>query len=232
MGLKNASVSIRGHRLAVTGLCSGGRFPARTARLRKAAIQDNLRAIEEAAELSAGCLIVVVGGLPEGSRDIVGARAQVVDGLAEVLPHARAAGVRLALEPLHPMQVSIACMNTLEQALDLCDALDPDQSGALGVAVDVYHAWWDPKLEQQILRAGKRRLHAFHISDWLVPTRDMFNDRGMMGDGVIDVRRIRRYMDAAGYAGMHEVELFSTRWARHDPDELMKIIKRRHQRFC
>ena len=100
------------------------------------------------------------------------------------------------------------------------------------MAVDVYHTWWDPKLEQQILRAGTRRLHAFHISDWLVPTRDMFNDRGMMGDGVIDVRRIRGYMDAAGYAGMHEVELFSTRWARHDPDELMKIIKRRHQRFC
>lgn len=232
MGLKNASASIRSHGLAVTGLCSGGRFPARTAGLRKAAVQDNLRAIDEAAELSAGCLIMVVGGLPPESTDVAGARAQVMEGIAEVLPHARGAGVRLALEPLHPMQLNIACVNTLEQALDLCDLLDPDGSGALGVAVDVYHVWWDPKLEQQILRAGPRRLHAFHLSDWLVPTRDLFDDRGMMGDGIIDVRGIRRFMEAAGYAGMHEVELFSTTWARHDPDELMKIIKRRHQTFC
>ena len=232
MGLRQAVASIRRHRLTVTGLCGGGRFPARTASQRKAAIQNNLRAIEEAAELSAGCLIMVVGGLPAGSRDIAGARAQVVDGIAEVLPHARTAGVRLALEPLHPMQVSIACLNTLEQALDLCDVLDPAKSGALGVAVDVYHVWWDPKLERQIHRAGRRRLHAFHISDWLEPTTDLFDGRGMMGDGVIDLRRIRGYMEAAGYAGMHEVEIFSTRWARHDPDELMAILKQRHRRFC
>jgi sugar phosphate isomerase/epimerase len=122
-----------------------------------------------------------------------------------------------------------ACVNTLSQALDLCDALDPQRSGALGVAVDVYHTWWDPQLEQQIARAGRAKILAYHICDWLVPTRDLLNDRGMMGDGVINLPRIRSWVEATGYAGCHEVEIFSAQnWWRREPDEVLAVMKQRH----
>jgi sugar phosphate isomerase/epimerase len=234
MGIEPAAHAIRGHGLTVTGLCRGGMFPATDASGRKAAIDDNLRALDEACALGAQCLVLVVGGLPPGSKDIAGAREQVRDGLAAILPQARKAGIPLAVEPLHPMYAADrACINTLGQALDLCDALDPRNEGGLGVAVDVYHVWWDPQLERQIGRAGKSRLLAFHICDWLVPTRDLLNDRGMMGDGVIDLPRIRTSMQHAGYAGFHEVEIFSDLdWWQRDPDEVLKTCKDRHRRFC
>jgi sugar phosphate isomerase/epimerase len=234
MGVEPAAHAIRGHGLTVTGLCRGGMFPAANAAGRKAAIDDNLRALDEAQALGAQCLVLVVGGLPQGSKDIAGAREQVRDGIAAILPHARRAGTPLAIEPLHPMYAADrACINTLGQALDLCEALDPRNEGGLGVAVDVYHVWWDPQLERQVERAGKARLLAFHICDWLVPTRDLLNDRGMMGDGVIDLPRIRSWMQHAGYAGFHEVEIFSELdWWRRDPDEVLETCKDRHQRFC
>ena len=133
----------------------------------------------------------------------------------------------LAIEPLHPMQAAErACVNTLEQALELCDALGE----GVGVAVDVYHVWWDPKLAEQIARAGRDRLLAYHICDWLVPTRDLLNDRGMIGDGVIDLPRIRGLMERAGYAGAHEVEIFSKLdWWQRDPDEVLAICRQRHR---
>jgi sugar phosphate isomerase/epimerase len=208
-------------------------FPAATPSGRRRAIADNLRAIDEAHALGAQCLVLVVGGLPARSRDIAGARAQVMEGLAKILPHARRAGVPLAIEPLHPMYAADrACVNTLAQALDLCDALDPKQTGALGVAVDVYHVWWDPLLEAQIRRAGAKRLLAYHICDWLVPTTDLLLDRGMMGDGVIDLPRLRSWMEATNYRGFHEVEIFSARnWWRKDPGRVLETCKARHQRF-
>ena len=137
----------------------------------------------------------------------------------------------LAIEPLHPMYAADrACVNTLEQALDICDALDPDGSGALGVAVDVYHVWWDPKLHAQIQRAGARRLLAFHVCDWLTPTTDLLLDRGMMGDGVIELRRIRGWMEAAGYAGFSEVEIFSANnWWQRPGDEVLATCIERHR---
>jgi len=238
MGVAKAAKAIRAHALTVTGLCRGGMFPARDARTRKANIADNLRAIDEAHALGAQCLVLVVGGLPAGSKDIAGARAQVKEGIAAILPQARAAGVPLAIEPLHPMYAADrACVNTLAQALDLCDALDPLGPGvrrggrcALGVAVDVYHVWWDPQLESQIRRAGKRRLLAYHICDWLVPTTDLLLDRGMMGDGVIDLKRVRGWMARAGYRGFHEVEIFSAgNWWKRDPDEVLATCKARHR---
>jgi len=231
MGVKQAAKSIRAHELTVTGLCRGGMFPARNAKGRKANIADNLRAIDEAHALGAQCLVLVAGGLPEGSKDIGGARAQVRDGIAAILPQAKAAGIALAIEPLHPMYAADrACVNTLAQALDLCDALDRGKSGRLGVAVDVYHVWWDPQLEAQIRRAGKRRLLAYHICDWLVPTTDLLLDRGMMGDGVIDLKRIRGWMTRAGYRGFHEVEIFSAaNWWKRDPDEVLATCKARHR---
>ncbi len=219
MGLKEAARAIRSQELKVTGLCRGGFFTADDWR------DDNRRAIEEAHELGAQCLVLVVGGLPSGSKDLRGARNQVKDGIAAILPEARKAGVPLAIEPLHPMQAAErACINTLEQALDICDAL----GDGIGVACDVYHVWWDPKLEQQIRRAGKKRLLAYHICDWLVPTRDLLNDRGMMGDGVIDLPLIRSWVQSAGYAGFQEVEIFSElNWWTRDPDEVLEICKQR-----
>jgi len=218
MGLAAAARAIASHGLAVTGLCRGGFFTAPDWR------DDNRRAIEEAHALGAQCLVLVVGGLPAGSKDIAGARARVREGLATILPEALAARVPLAIEPLHPMQAADrACINTLEQALDLCDELGE----GIGVAVDVYHVWWDPKLEAEIRRAGKRVL-AYHICEWLVPTRDLLNDRGMMGDGVIDLPRIRGWVEATGYAGFQEVEIFSERdWWRRDPDEVLRTCKER-----
>jgi sugar phosphate isomerase/epimerase len=234
MGVENAARAIRANDLTVSGLCRGGMFPAATARARKAAIADNLRAIDEAHALNAQCLVLVVGGLPQGSRDIEAAREQVRDGIAAILPHARAARIPLAIEPLHPMYAAErACVNTLAQALDLCAALDPRRSGALGVIVDVYHVWWDPELEAQVKRAGRKRLLGYHLCDWLVPTTDLLLDRGMMGDGVIDLKRIRGWMTRAGYRGFHEVEIFSkNNWWQRDPDEVLRVCKERFRRVC
>jgi sugar phosphate isomerase/epimerase len=149
----------------------------------------------------------------------------VKEGIATILPEARKAGVPLAIEPLHPMQAAErACINTLEQALEICEALGE----GIGVAVDVYHVWWDPKLESQISRAGKARILAYHICDWLVPTRHLLNDRGMMGDGVIDLPRIRGWVESAGYSGFQEVEIFSELdWWQRDPDEVLRTCKAR-----
>ena len=221
MGLKEAARAIKAHGLAVSGLCRGGFFTSGNF------LEDNLRAIEEAHALGAQCLVLVVGGLLAGSKDLSLSRNMIKDGIASILPEARKAGVPLAIEPLHPMQAAErACVNTLEQALDICDVLGE----GIGVAVDVYHVWWDPKLEQQIKRAGKKRILAYHICDWRVPTRDLLNDRGMMGDGVIDLPRIRSWVEGAGYAGFHEVEIFSERdWWQRDPDEVLRVCKDRHR---
>ena len=138
----------------------------------------------------------------------------------------------LAIEPLHPMYAADrACINTLKQALDVCDAIETEPTGALGIALDVYHVWWDPLLDEGIRRAGKKRLLAYHICDWLTETKDLLLDRGMMGDGVIDLKRIRGLVEGAGYAGFHEVEIFSREnWWQRDPDEVLATCKDRHLR--
>ena len=226
-GLDQTARLIKTHGLTVTGLCRGGFFTT------KNWLDDNRRAIAEAHVLGAQCLVLVVGGLLPESKDLVLSRNKIFDGIAAILPEARAAGVPLAIEPLHPMQAAErACINTLEQALDLCDALEPGGAqGApgIGVAVDAYHVWWDPKLESQIQRAGKKRIFGYHICDWLVPTRDLLNDRGMMGDGVIDLPRLRGWVEGAGYTGFHEVEIFSEDWWRKDPDQVLQVCKERHR---
>ena len=219
LGLKKAVSLLKTHDLSVTGLCRGGFFTS------KDWLDDNRRAIEEAHALEADCLVLVAGGLPEGSKDLDRTRERIKECIAMILPEARQAGVPLAIEPLHPMQAADrACINTLEQALDVCDAL----GDGIGVAVDVYHVWWDPKLEEQIRRAGRKRILGYHICDWRVPTRDLLNDRGMMGDGIIDLKKIRSWIEAAGYSGMHEVEIFSTLdWWQRDADEVLKTCKER-----
>jgi sugar phosphate isomerase/epimerase len=213
-------------------------FPAPDREGRRAAHDDNRRAVDEAVTLGAQCLVLVTGGLPKDrggvvvTRDLAGAREMVRDGIGVLHEYAQSAGMRLAIEPLHPMYAADrACVNTLAQANALCDELAPDGKDGLGVAVDVYHVWWDPDLQAQITRAGEReRLYAYHICDWLVPTRDLLNDRGMMGDGVIDLPLIRKWMEAAGYRGLHEVEIFSERWWSEDPRHVLATCIERHAR--
>jgi sugar phosphate isomerase/epimerase len=176
MGVTKAARAIREAGLAVSGLCRGGWFTASGA-LDRAAIDDNRRAVDEAAEIGAACLVMVVGGLPGDSRDLPGAWAMVEEGLARTLDYGREQGVKIAIEPLHPMYAADrACVNTLRQALDICDRL----GAGIGCAADVYHVWWDHELEAQLARADSERIMAFHICDWLVPTRELLTDRGMM----------------------------------------------------
>jgi sugar phosphate isomerase/epimerase len=231
MGAEAAARRLRDAGLRVSGYCRAGLFAAADRASMDVAIEDNLRAIDEAAAIDAECLVILGGGLPAGSKDLPRARRQVRDGLAAVLPYARDAGVALALEPLHPMYAADrCCISTLAQANDLCAELDPEGAGGLGVAIDVYHVFWDPDLEREIARAGAaNRILAFHVCDWLVPTRHLLLDRGMMGDGVIDIRKIRGLVEAAGYAGLIEVEIFSTDWWRRDPDEVLRIIAERYR---
>lgn len=236
-GLANVSRLVKTHGLALSGYCRGGMFPAVDAAGLQVARDDNRRAVDEACELGATCLVLVVGGLPgalagkPAHKDIARSRSQVHDGIAELLAYAKSNAMPLAIEPLHPMYAADrACINTMEQALDVCDALDPTRSGALGVAVDVYHVWWDPKLEQQIQRAGKERLLAFHVCDWLTPTTDLLNDRGMMGDGVIDIPKIRGWVEAQGFAGYSEVEIFSIgNWWQREHAQVLDTCIARHK---
>ena len=237
VGLEKIARQLGDTGIVLSGYCRGGFYPAADATGRQAALLDNCKAIDEAKTLNAPCLVLVVGSLPGALNgkpeytDISRARAEVFDGIAASLEYARTVGMPLAIEPLHPMQAAErACINTLEQALDICDALDPGRTGALGVAVDAYHVWWDPKLEGQIARAGKSRLLAWHVCDWLTPTRDLLNDRGMMGDGVIELRKIRGYMEAAGYEGFAEVEIFSELdWWQRPGDEVLGTCISRHK---
>ena len=236
VGLERAARAVREAGLDLTGYCRGGMFVSDTVR-RMEVRDDNRRAVDEAKALGCSCIVLVAGGLPQYSRpgsapskDIAASWAQVHDGLAEMLEYARTANVPLAIEPLHPAYAADrACVNTTKQALDLCDAIDPKRTGMLGVALDVYHIWWDPELMAQIARAGQDRILAFHVCDWLVPTKDILNDRGMMGDGVIDIRSVRRAVEAQGFAGYSEIEIFSNDWWSRPIDEVLRICIERHR---
>ena len=209
--------------LELTSLCRGGFFPAADQAGRQAAIDDNRRCIEEAAALGAGWVVLVCGALPGQSLDQ--SRAQIAEGIAAVLPAAQAAGVALAIEPLHPMYADDrSAINTMAQANALCDELGSPRG--LGIALDVYHVWWDPDLRRQIqISAQAGRLLAFHICDWLTPTTDLLNDRGLMGEGCIPIAEISRWVDEAGFAGMREVEIFSNRrWAGDQQAWLGQIV--------
>lgn len=237
VGLNTVSKLVKTHGLKLSGYCRGGMFPAVTAEGIQAADADNRQAVDDACELNASCLVLVVGGLPgalagqAAHKNIQQSRDQVFEGIEKLLAYAKSCNMPLAIEPLHPMYAADrACINTLEQALDVCDKLDPLKTGALGVAVDVYHVWWDPKLQQQIERAGQKRLLAFHVCDWLTPTRDLLNDRGMMGDGVIDIRKIRGWVEGQGFQGFSEVEIFSTEnWWQRDHSEVLDMCIARHR---
>jgi sugar phosphate isomerase/epimerase len=224
VGIPQAGKIIRDAGMKVTSLVRAGLFTAADETGRRAALDDNRRALDEAVGIGAANLLLIAGGLPPGSKDIVGARKQARDGLAALLPYAKQANMPLALEPLHPMTAADrGCVTTLGNANDLCEEL----GDGLGVAIDVYHVWWDPDLPRQIARAGKRIL-GYHVCDWLVPTTDLLLDRGMMGDGIIDLKSIRGMVEAAGYDAPVDVEIFSANnWWKRDPDEVLRICKER-----
>jgi sugar phosphate isomerase/epimerase len=219
-GLANTVRHLRDAGLSVSGVCRGGLFTAGDPR---AAIEENRRAIDETAALGANGLVIVGGGLPEGSKDLPATRRIVADALAGLTPYARAAGVALVLEPLHPMTCADRCVvSTIAQALALAGSLGDD----ISIALDVYHIWWDPALEASIADAAGH-IGAFHVCDWLVPTRDTVFDRGMMGDGIIDIPHIRALVEKAGYTGPIGVEILSRDWWQRDPDEVLRIAKER-----
>ena len=236
VGLARAARAVRDAGLDLSGYCRGGMFTSDGSR-RGEVRDDNRRCVDEAKALGASCIVLVVGGLPQYSRpgsaaskDIVAARGQVEEALAEMLDYAWQAKLPLAIEPLHPAYAADrACVNTTKQALDVCDRLDPDRSGMLGVALDVYHIWWDPDLMGQIARAGQDRLLAFHVCDWMVPTKDILNDRGMMCDGVIDIKSARAAVEAQGFAGYSEIEIFSNDWWARPLDEVLRTCIERHR---
>ena len=220
---------LRQHGLTVLSLCRGGFFPAREHTKRLAAIDDNRRAIDEAFRLGAGWIVLVCGADP--LQPLEDSRKQIYDGISAVLPDAEAAGVKLAIEPLHPMYADTrSAINTLAQANDLAEKLD---SPWVGVAVDVYHLWWDPQLEKEIERCGEHNhLLAFHICDWKSPTVDFLNDRGLMGEGCIPLRKIRSWVEATGFNGFIEVEVFSNEYWKQDQSIFLKRIITAYRTFA
>jgi sugar phosphate isomerase/epimerase len=219
--IRETGAMLRESGLQVVSLCRGGFFPHSEASGRQAAIDDNKRAVDEAADLGAPHVVLVCGAVP--GQPLTGSRKQIRDGIASVIPHAEAAGVKLAIEPLHPMYAdSRSAVSTLGQANDMAAELG---SPWVGIAVDVYHLWWDPALETEIYRCGRNgNLLAFHICDWKTPTTDLLNDRGLMGEGCINVRQIRGWVEKAGFRGFNEVEIFSNQYWSGDQSLFLKKI--------
>jgi len=218
-----AGKRIRDAGLAVVSLVRGGFYPARHRKERRKAIDENLRIIDEAAAVGAPHVVLVCGAVP--GQPLEESRKQIREGIEATLSHAESSGVKLAIEPLHPMYAdSRSAINTLKAANDLAEAI---ASPLVGVAVDVYHLWWDPEAEEQIERCGRMgRIFAFHICDWKTPTEDLLYDRALMGEGCIPIRRIRGWVEAAGFAGFNEVEIFSTlRWTQSQEQWLQEIVQ-------
>ncbi|MFF8903543.1 sugar phosphate isomerase/epimerase family protein [Streptomyces olivaceoviridis] len=226
-GVKAAARLVGDAGLTVTTLCRGGFLTATDPVERAEALGDNHAAIDEAATLGTDTLVLVSGGLPAGSRDLRGARERIADALAVLAPYAAERGVRLAIEPLHPMYASDRCVvSTLAQALDLAERFPAHQ---VGVAVDTYHVWWDDQAPAQIARAGAAgRIHTFQLADWTTPLPEgVLNGRGQLGDGAVDMREWKRRVEAAGYTGPIEVELFNERlWARDGREVLAETAQR------
>ncbi|GGT03955.1 sugar phosphate isomerase/epimerase [Streptomyces griseoviridis] len=226
-GVEAAAKLVRDAGLRVTTLCRGGFLTATDPDARREALADNRRAVDEAATLGTDTLVLVSGGLPPGDKDLPAARERIADALAELAPYAEAHGVRLAIEALHPMYASDRCVvSTLAQALDLAERFPARQ---VGVTVDTYHIWWDDRAPEQIARAGAGgRIHTFQLADWTTPLPEgVLNGRGQLGDGSIDMREWRGYVEAAGYTGPIEVELFNEAlWARDGREVLAETARR------
>ena len=221
-GYYMAARMIRDAGLRVSSVCRGGMFPAATATERASRIEDNRRAIDEAAALGAEVLVLVCGAAPD--RDISAAREMVADGIAAIAPYAAERQVRLGIEPLHPaFAAERSCITTMREARGIAEKFD---SRNVGVVVDVYHVWWDPERTQEIAQLGEH-IAGYHVNDWLVPVKNVLMNRGMMGDGVIELRRIRGEVERAGYRGPIEVEIFNESIWETPVDDLVRLTKER-----
>lgn len=228
IGAEEAARVLDGSGIAATGLSFAGLVTSADKGEAAKALDEARRVFDEAARIKAPSVVFVAGGVDPRDKDIRAARARALDGVAKLVPHARATGVKIALEPLHPMICAHrSVLSTIKLANEWCDALKAED--VVGIAVDTYALWWDPELAEGIARAGTRIL-AFHLSDWLIDTQDLRLDRGMMGDGVIDLKGFRAMVEKAGYKGWDEVEIFSARnWWKRDPDEVVRAVKERYQ---
>ena len=220
--LREVEKQLNDSNLDVVSLCRGGFFPSVNADKRALAIDDNLLAIEQAAAVGAPLIVLVCGA--DGKQSLEKSRDQIKEGIMQILPFAQSAGVKLAIEPLHPMYAGDrSAVNTLKQANDMAAEINSEW---VGVAVDVYHLWWDPTLKEEIKRCGaQKHLFAFHVCDWNVPTVDFLNDRGLMGEGCINIPEIRSWVEAAGFKGYNEVEIFSDKFWAADQKEYLEKIK-------
>lgn len=220
-GPKEAAKIIRDSSLDIVSYVRGGFFPSVNPGVREKTLDHNRKLIDEAAEIGAPLLVLVCGADP--GQPLAISRQQIRDGIEAILPHAQANGVKLSIEPLHPMYAdSRSAINNLSQANEMAEQINDE---FVGVAVDVYHLWWDPELENEIYRCGARQnLHAFHICDWKSPTTDMLNDRGLMGEGCIPVRDISTWVQKAGFEGFIEVEIFSNHYWSMDQNQFLDMI--------
>ena len=225
--VKAVAKQIRDAGLSVTSYCRSTYIPSEDVQGFNLNVASNIAALNDAANLGAESFVMVVGSKP----DLISARAQVKEATAIMLEHGKNIGVKISLEPLHPVYAAErSCLTLLSEALDICDDIEGDVASPwLGVCIDAYHVWWDPNLARDIARAGKtKRIFNFHVCDWLVPTRDVLNDRGMMGDGVIDLKALRSMIEYAGYVGLVETEIFSSEnWWKKPMDETLRVIKER-----
>ncbi len=228
--VKAVAKRVRDAGLKVTGYCRSTYIPALTRTQFDANMAANILALSDAATLGAESFVMVVGSLPEGSKNLSSARAQVIEATAQLLKHARKLGVKISLEPLHPVYAAErSCLTLISETLDICDSINDPM---LGICIDAYHVWWDPYLARDIARA-KGRIFNFHVCDWTVPTRDVLNDRGMMGDGVIDLPALRNMVEAAGYKGLVECEIFSAEtWWKRPMAETLSVVKDRFATAC
>ncbi len=225
-GLNESVCAVRDTGLHVSSLCRGGMFPGESAEERRKRIEDNFRAVDEAAALEVDVLVLVVGGAaPVG---INAARQMVQDGVATLVPYAKSAGVKLGLEPLHPMFAGDrSVLTTIAEAREIAQYYDANE---VGLILDAFHIWWDPCITEEIAAAGER-IRGFHVSDWLVPLPDVLLGRGMMGDGVIDIRCLRSAIDRAGYLGPIEVEIFNQAIWDTAPDLVLERIVETFERI-
>jgi sugar phosphate isomerase/epimerase len=227
--LKDIASELNNAGVEPVSLVRGGFFTSQNKIEREKAIDENKRALDEAAAIGAPMVVLVCGATP--GQSVQTDLKQTQEGIAKTLDHAASCGVKLAIEPLHPMYADIrSSVSTLKSANDLCDAL---QSKHVGIAVDAFHVWWDPEFQKEIVRCGQSgNLSAYHICDWKVDMKDMLNDRGLMGEGVIDLKTMSKEVDDAGFTGFYEVEVFSKHWWGQDQDAYLAKIIETYQATC
>lgn len=226
IGLKNSVKILSESGLKVSSLCFAGGFPYKESAQHKEKLAENLKAIEEAVSIGAYTL-VILGGVNR-QLTLETTRALIESGIEELLPYAQDAQVKLGIEPLHPMYAAdLSALVTMQEVNDILERLN---SPYAGMVIDVYHVWWEPKIYEQIARS-KNRIVGFHVNDWITPITDIHTSRGMMGDGVIEIQRIRQAVDSAGYTGPVEVEIFNKELWSTPYDEVLKIITDRYQKY-